>query len=112
MADLKIRVALLPIYKKWVAKQTNEVQEKILEYTSRIEEGNTSNLKGLSGGIIEIKIHYGAGVRVYLKKKDENCYIVLWGGTNKKSQQSDIDKAIKIKQNWEADENEKNENKS
>ncbi|MDR3243129.1 MAG: type II toxin-antitoxin system RelE/ParE family toxin [Elusimicrobiota bacterium] len=112
MADQKIIVELFPIYNKWVEKQSLGVQRKISEYTDRIERGNTSNLKGLRDGISEVKIHYGAGIRVYVKKKDENCYIVLWGGTDKKSQQSDIEKALKIKQNWEADENEKNKNKS
>ncbi|MDR3244103.1 MAG: type II toxin-antitoxin system RelE/ParE family toxin [Elusimicrobiota bacterium] len=107
-----IVVVPLPIFQEWLEKQSIEVRRKIIDYTDRIEEGNTSNLKGLRNGISELKIHYGAGIRVYLKKKNENHYIALWGGSDKKSQQADIDKAIKIKQSWEAEENEKNKNKS
>jgi putative addiction module killer protein len=103
-----IIVEPVPIYQEWLKKQDKEIQAKISEYIIRLGCGNTSNLKGLKGGISEIKIHYGAGIRVYLKKKNENYYIVLWGGADKKSQQKDIEKAISIKQFMEATENEEN----
>ncbi|MDR3243772.1 MAG: type II toxin-antitoxin system RelE/ParE family toxin [Elusimicrobiota bacterium] len=112
MADSIIIVEFLPIFRKWFAKQTEGVQGKMSEYIDRIRLGNTSNLKPVRAAIIEDRIHFGAGIRIYFTKKAENHYIALWGGSDKKSQQEDIDKAIKIKQNWEADENEKNKNKS
>jgi putative addiction module killer protein len=102
-----ITVEPLAIFRAWLEKQTQEVRRVIAKTINKIRQGNTSSLKGLRGGISEIKIHYGAGIRLYIVKREEVFYIVLWGGTDKKTQQADIEKAIKIKQIMEANENEK-----
>ncbi|MDR3243301.1 MAG: hypothetical protein LBT79_00970 [Elusimicrobiota bacterium] len=105
-----IIIEALPIYKKWKEQQTKEIKNIVTDAVNKIKVGNTAKLKTLRAAIIEIKIDFGAGVRIYLTKKQENHYIALWGGADKKRQQSDIEKAIKIKQFWEANENEKKKN--
>jgi putative addiction module killer protein len=102
-----ITVEFVPIFIKWLEKQNKEAHKVIMRAIDRIRQGNTSSLKGLRGGISEIKIHYGAGIRVYIVQKGDVFYVVLWGGTDKKTQAADIEKAINIKQFWEANENEK-----
>jgi putative addiction module killer protein len=102
----QITVEFLPIFREWFKKQADEVQNKISSYIRRLEQGNTSNLKTLREGISEIKIHFGAGVRLYCIKKNDIFYIILWGGSDKKSQQEDIEKAIKIKRFMEANDDE------
>ncbi|MDR1245366.1 MAG: hypothetical protein LBJ98_05305 [Endomicrobium sp.] len=97
-----ITIKFLPIFKKWFEKQTKEVREEIISAVNRISQGNTSSLKTLRAGIIEIKIHFGAGIRIYLMKENDVFYLILWGGRDKKSQQEDIEKAIKIKRFMEA----------
>ncbi|MDR3243303.1 MAG: hypothetical protein LBT79_00980 [Elusimicrobiota bacterium] len=108
MIEQKIIVKTLPIFEVWLKKQTDEVQEKVIDYINRLKHGNTSNLKSVKKGIVEDKIYYGKGIRIYLIEKNEVYYIVLWGGADKKRQQADIEKAVKIKQMMEANENEKN----
>jgi putative component of toxin-antitoxin plasmid stabilization module len=55
-----IIVKFLPIFKKWFEKQTKEVRQEIISAVNRISQDNTSSLKALKAGIIEIKIHFGA----------------------------------------------------
>jgi putative addiction module killer protein len=59
----------------------------------RIVEGNVSNLKGLPGGISELKIDTGPGYRVYLGRDGFQLVVLLGGGTKKK-QQDDIAAAL------------------
>jgi len=57
----------------------------------RAEEGNFGDSEPVGGGVIELKIDFGPGYRVYVGI-DGNEIILLWGGT-KKTQQEDIQKA-------------------
>ena len=56
----------------------------------RLEQGNFSNTKGVGGGILEYKIDFGPGYRIYFGKDGEHLLIIVGGGT-KKRQQHDID---------------------
>ncbi|MDR1433777.1 MAG: hypothetical protein LBI93_01290 [Endomicrobium sp.] len=99
---IMITVKFLPIFKKWFEKQTKEARREIIDAVNKISQGNTSSLKALRAGITEIKIHFGAGIRIYLVKENDCFYLILWGGADKKSQREDIEKAIKIKRFMEA----------
>jgi len=54
--------------------------------------GNTSNVKGVGGGLSELRIDFGPGYRVYFGWDGKTVVILLGGGT-KKRQQSDIESA-------------------
>lgn len=58
----------------------------------RMEHGNLSNTKSVGSGLLESKIDFGPGYRVYLGKDGERLIILLGGGT-KKGQNKDIQKA-------------------
>ena len=55
----------------------------------RLEQGNTSNVKGVGGGIFEARIDFGPGYRIYFGKDGDRIVILLGGGT-KKRQDRDI----------------------
>jgi putative addiction module killer protein len=97
-----IEVRLIALFTKWFEKQINEVQEEITGSLNRLRQGNVSNLKLIRGGITELKIHYGKGIRIYMIKKNNVFYIVLWGADSKAQQSQDIEKAVKIKKYMEA----------
>jgi putative addiction module killer protein len=59
----------------------------------RIGLGNFSNIKSVGAGILECKIHFGPGYRVYFGKDGEQIVILLGGGT-KQRQQKDIRLAL------------------
>ena len=56
---------------------------------TRIRQGNLSNAKGVGEGVLEFKIDFGPGYRIYFGR-DGNVLVILLGGGTKKSQQSDI----------------------
>lgn len=58
----------------------------------RMEQGNFSNAKGVGEGVMEYKIDFGPGYRVYFGRDGDTIVILLTGGT-KKRQQRDIDAA-------------------
>jgi putative addiction module killer protein len=57
-----------------------------------MEQGNFSNAKGVGEGVLEYKIDFGPGYRVYFGRDGDTIVILLTGGT-KKRQQRDIDAA-------------------
>jgi len=54
--------------------------------------GNFSSGKGVGDGILECRIDFGLGYRVYYGK-DGDCLVILLGGGTKNWQQRDIESA-------------------
>ena len=59
---------------------------------ARLEQGNVSNVKTVGEGMLEYRINFGPGYRVYFGRDGKTLVILLTGGT-KKRQQNDIDDA-------------------
>ena len=57
--------------------------------------GNLSNVKGVGEGVLEYRINFGPGYRVYFGRDGDVFVILLTGGT-KKRQQRDIAAAIEM----------------
>ncbi len=51
--------------------------------------GNLSNVKPVGEGVLEYKIHFGPGYRIYFGRDGKELVILLAGGT-KKRQANDI----------------------
>ncbi len=62
----------------------------------RLQADNFGDCKQIKGGIgiWEFRIHLGPGYRIYWGKKKETIVVLLCGG-DKKSQNRDIEKAVK-----------------
>lgn len=69
---------------------------KVAVARSRLEVGNTSNVKWFDG-IGEYRIDWGPGYRIYLVQDGQDL-IVLFGGGTKKRQQEDIVQALQLHQ--------------
>lgn len=65
---------------------------KITARVARLMFGNPGKSEGVGDGVVEMKIDYGPGWRVYYVKVGDQI-IILLGGGSKKQQQSDIDAA-------------------
>lgn len=61
----------------------------------RAEGGNFGDCKPVGEGISEMRIHAGAGYRVYFKQIGMEIFVLLAGG-NKATQQQDIKAAIEL----------------
>jgi putative addiction module killer protein len=64
---------------------------------SRIADGNLSNVKTVGGGVLEYRIDFGPGYRIYLGRDGDRLVILLAGGT-KKRQSEDV---LRAKVYWE-----------
>lgn len=85
-------------YQSWFDNLDAIAAAKVTVAKSRMELGNTSRVKWFDG-IGEYRIDWGPGYRIYLAQ-DGKQLIVLFGGGTKKSQQSDIDQAKELYQEY------------
>jgi putative addiction module killer protein len=58
----------------------------------RLAQGNPGDVKSVGHGVSEIRISYAGGYRVYFTRKGHEV-VVLLGGGDKSTQQSDISAA-------------------
>ena len=79
-------------FAKWFNGLDAHAARKVTTYITRLETGNTSQLKSVGSGVHECRITWGPGYRVYLGQDGDTLVILLGGGT-KKRQSNDIAKA-------------------
>ncbi|MEO7853072.1 MAG: type II toxin-antitoxin system RelE/ParE family toxin [Rubrivivax sp.] len=87
-----------------VVKQTEEfrswreglgsspIAQRVRARLTRLELGNAGDAKNVGGGVIEMRIDFGPGYRMYYTRIGKVIYLMLCGG-DKRSQQADIDRA-------------------
>jgi putative addiction module killer protein len=66
----------------------------------RLEIGNFGDYASVGEGVLELRIHYGPGYRVYFIHQGEMLVILLAGG-DKSTQDADIQTAKKIAKQME-----------
>ncbi|HEX5412913.1 MAG TPA: type II toxin-antitoxin system RelE/ParE family toxin [Terriglobia bacterium] len=77
----------------WFDSLNAEAAAKVTMALTRLEQGNFSRVKGVGSGILECRIDFGPGYRIYLGK-DGNRLVILLGGGSKKRQSADIKLAL------------------
>jgi putative addiction module killer protein len=96
---LEIRYYLLPNgnspFEEWFAHLDVTARAKVASAIVRLEQGNLSNVKTVGEGVLEYRINFGPGYRVYFGRDGEMLVILLIGGT-KRRQQRDIGTAIEL----------------
>jgi putative addiction module killer protein len=80
-------------YAAWFDQLNPQAAVKVAVAMTRLALGNFSNVKGVGSGVLECRIAFGPGYRVYFGKDGEYLVILLGGGT-KKRQQRDIQAAL------------------
>lgn len=65
---------------------------RVLTRLNRLAAGNAGDTKAVGDGVLELRIDYGPGYRVYYAKVGRRLMMLLIGGT-KKRQQADIEQA-------------------
>ncbi len=77
----------------WFDGLNAQAAAKVTIAVTRLGQGNFSNVKGVGSGVLEYKIDFGPGYRIYIGK-DGDCLVILLGGGTKKRQYTDISQAI------------------
>jgi putative addiction module killer protein len=86
-------------FAQWFTGLNAQAAAKVTIAITRIGQGHTSNVRGVGGGVVEYKIDFGPGYRVYFGKDGDRLVILLGGGT-KKRQKGDIEAALDHWQNY------------
>jgi putative addiction module killer protein len=94
MSEIRYYVAPsgLQPFAAWFADLEPVAGAKVTRAIVRLEQGNFSNVKSVGEGVLEYRIDFGPGYRVYFGRDGDALVILLTGGT-KKRQQRDIDAA-------------------
>ena len=72
-----------------------KAKARIQARIDRAEEGNFGDCRPVGKGVSEMRVHYGAGYRVYFKRLGRDWVILLAGG-DKSTQQADIKTALNL----------------
>ena len=93
-----------PEFHKWMQKLRDfRAKAHVLSRLTQVEKGNLGDYKSVGNGVLEMRIDYGPGYRLYFAKEGETIVIILIGG-EKSTQDQDIVKARNI---WQGMKNEK-----
>ena len=72
---------------------------KILARIDRLENGNPGKTRNVGAGVVEMKIDFGPGYRVYFAKRGQLLILLLCGG-DKSTQTQDIQRAKTLAAQW------------
>jgi putative addiction module killer protein len=79
-------------FEEWFADLDALAAAKVAVALARLEQGNLSNVKPVGEGVLEYRINWGPGYRVYFGRDGDTLVILLTGGA-KQRQQRDIETA-------------------
>jgi putative addiction module killer protein len=83
-------------FSRWLNRLRDYMaRAKILIRIERLAKGNPGDVKPVGEGVSELRIHHGAGYRVYFIQRGEQLIVLLCGG-DKDSQDQDVANAKKI----------------
>ena len=88
-------------FDKWLNRLKDKSgKARVLASLKLLEQGHMGDWKPVGDKVSELRIHYGAGYRVYFTQQGDVLVVLLYGG-DKSSQARDIEKAKNILKNLE-----------
>jgi len=88
-------------FQEWVNSLTDKsVQAAVLARVNRLRLGTFGDWKSIGDGVCELRIHQGAGYRLYFGRRGQTVVILLAGG-EKRSQDADIKTAKRYWKDYE-----------
>ena len=83
----------IPEFTAWLDDLTDEpVRGVIVARIKRLALGLMGDVESVGGGVSELRIHIGAGWRVYFVQRGKEVIVLLAGGS-KRTQKADIKRA-------------------
>ncbi len=75
-------------------------RQRLIKRLRKVQLGNLGDVQPVGEGVFEMREHFGPGWRMYYVRRAEVLIVVLGGG-DKATQQSDINRAIELAQSLE-----------
>jgi putative addiction module killer protein len=89
-------------YREWVESIADKAaRAAVLARVDRLAFGTFGDWKAVGDGVCELRVHLGAGYRVYFGREGKTVVILLCGG-EKRSQDADIRRAKRYWKDYEA----------
>lgn len=79
-------------YSQWHARLDSPNAGRVSAYVDRMKSGNFGESRPVGQGVLELKINFGPGYRVYYIRDGQMVVVLLCGG-DKGSQRRDIEQA-------------------
>jgi putative addiction module killer protein len=94
-----MEVRTTEVFAKWFATLADiKGRARVLARIKRLAEGNPGDVKPVGSGVLEMRLDYGPGYRVYYVLRGREVVILLAGG-DKGSQPKDIKTALRLAEN-------------
>ena len=85
-----VEVRSSAVFDAWFdALRDRQAQARITVRIRRLQEGNAGQHRVLTGGVVEMKIDFGPGYRVYFTHRGTELVLLLAGG-DKSTQRHDV----------------------
>ena len=87
-------------FDRWYLQLRDKVAAtRIFQRLSHVQQGNFGDCSAVGDGVIELRVHVGAGYRVYCARHGQTLVLLLCGG-DKSSQAVDIKSAQSYWADW------------
>ena len=87
-------------FNRWLHDlRDRQARTRVFARIDRLANGNPGDVRSVGDGVSELRIDYGPGYRVYFMRRGVAAVVLLWGG-DKRTQSSDIERAMAIVEDW------------
>lgn len=88
-----IEVRQTEAFREWLRNlRDDKAVARVIVRMRRLEQGNPGDVKPLGAGVLEMRIDYGPGYRVYYVQRGSVVVVLLYGG-DKRTQARDVKRA-------------------
>jgi putative addiction module killer protein len=88
-----VSIRSIPEFTAWIdALQDETVRGIIVARIKRLQLGLMGDVKPVGEGVSELRIHFGAGWRIYFTQRGRQIIVLLAGGS-KRTQERDLKRA-------------------
>jgi len=95
-----MRVEKTDEYRDWIDSLKDLAgRARVLMRVDRLIHGNPGSHRNLTHGVVELKVDFGPGYRVYYTQRGDRFLLLLVGG-DKATQARDIARALRLAQEY------------
>jgi len=96
---LELQNGIVPFDEWFDSLRDKKMQAAVDARLTRVRAGNFGDFKSVGGGVFELRISFGPGLRIYYALHGRQI-VVLLGGGDKSSQSRDIRRAQQLRQQF------------